>query len=375
MKAYKNYDSIDKKGISIPLEFNSVTGNYLQLVTSIYKNKINGYIVRTIPDTTYYKTNRNVLNYSNFKGSIIIYNISGKFLRKYEFNNGDIINSNYKSSITGEIKNFEDDTDLQVVTVIGHRSRTTFIFIYQIFTGNQLGDLAADNAGGSGVPVGGDNLDNSFSIITNNIVNECLSSIVDKIINTKVSNQFSTQLKSVFGSSSKINLTFNEKTLSGITAGSKPTFNPDGSIDCTISIDKSKFNSNVSEEFIASTIIHEISHMLIATTFTNSNDYNSKDREKIMLTNYVELMKTFLTDNYNLNSNQALSMIFCGLGWLTAAPGSSDPYNFWSQQTEDLYYEMMKSYGLSDVYGEDNYYTSFNEKFSKGDIGTKSCKF
>ncbi|MFA9206140.1 MAG: hypothetical protein ACEQR6_05635, partial [Burkholderiaceae bacterium] len=32
-KAYKNFDTVEKKGVSIPLEFNPITGCYLQFVT------------------------------------------------------------------------------------------------------------------------------------------------------------------------------------------------------------------------------------------------------------------------------------------------------------------------------------------------------
>jgi hypothetical protein len=63
--------------------------------------------------------------------------------------------------------------------------------------------------------------------------------------------------------------------------------------------DYSKFNSNVSDEFVASTIIHEIAHMLIATKFSNLTDYKKVDREKIMLLNYVTMMKSFYLYDFN----------------------------------------------------------------------------
>ena len=87
-KAYKNFDTVEKKGVSIPLEFDPITGNYLQFVTSIEKNKVIGYIVRTIPDSSYRKRHKNSYDYLNFTGLIIIYNIKGKFLNKIKFNEG-----------------------------------------------------------------------------------------------------------------------------------------------------------------------------------------------------------------------------------------------------------------------------------------------
>lgn len=87
-KAYKNFDTVEKKGVSIPLEFDPITGNYLQFVTSIEKNKVIGYIVRTIPDSSYRIKHLNIYDYTNFTGLIIIYNIKGKFLNKNVFNEG-----------------------------------------------------------------------------------------------------------------------------------------------------------------------------------------------------------------------------------------------------------------------------------------------
>ena len=179
-----------------------------------------------------------------------------------------------------------------------------------------------------------------------------------------------------FFKSYKINLYFNEKSIEeNYTAESTPVYNPDGSIDCNINIDMSKFSTEVSDEFVASTIIHEISHMLIATTFTNASDYNKNDREKNMLINYVSKMKTFLVDNFNTDPKHALSMIFSGLKWLSEGPGSNQVYKFWSQETEDMYFKIITDNGLSLVYGDENYFTIYDEKFKNGTLGNKSCKF
>ena len=150
-KAYKNFDTVEKKGVSIPLEFDPITGNYLQFVTSIEKNKVIGYIVRTIPDSSYRKKHLNIYDYTNFTGLIIVYNIKGKFLNKIKFNEGatQISNSVSQNNIE-KIKSFDD---LQTVTVTGYRKKKrTYLVINQNFSYDM------DYGGGGGgdwVVVGG----------------------------------------------------------------------------------------------------------------------------------------------------------------------------------------------------------------------------
>ena len=162
-KAYKNFDTVEKKGVSIPLEFDPITGNYLQFVTSIEKNKVIGYIVRTIPDSSYRKRHKNSYDYLNFTGLIIIYNIKGKFLNKIKFNEGATQISNNINLINIErIKSFDD---LQEVIVTGYRKKKrTYLKINQSFSYDM------DYGGGGGwVVVGGDETPIEPYIILNNI--------------------------------------------------------------------------------------------------------------------------------------------------------------------------------------------------------------
>lgn len=132
------------------MEFNPITGSYLQFVSSIEKNKVSGYIVRTIPDSTYRVKHKNIYDYTNFTGLIIVYNIKGKFLNKIKFNEGANQISNSVSLInTEKIKSFDD---LQTVTVTGYRKKKrTYLVINQNFSYDM------DYGGGGGwVVVGGD---------------------------------------------------------------------------------------------------------------------------------------------------------------------------------------------------------------------------
>ena len=176
-------------------------------------------------------------------------------------------------------------------------------------------------------------------------------------------------MKNVFGVNNKVNLIFEEATISNplTPAISKRDFsNPD---NYTIKIDLAKFNLKVSEEFVAATIIHEISHMLIANTFSDYVIYNNSDREKIMLDNYVNIMQSFLVNNFKLLDKQALSMIYVGIGWLT-----DKNYKFWNQETEDYYLQKIKESGFNEIMNDPDGYTYFNAKFSEGTLGTNPCK-
>jgi hypothetical protein len=188
---------------------------------------------------------------------------------------------------------------------------------------SQLKNIELDEGhDGGGVIAGGDESSDEPFDIRNKIINPCLSSIVDKIINSKISDQLNKDLKNVFGVNNKVNLIFEEaKIKDSIPAASKRDFiNPD---NYTIYLDFSNFDPKVSQEFVASAIVHEISHMLIANTFSDLGIYNSTDREKIMLDNYVKLMQSFLVKNFNLEDKQALSMIYTGMGWLADKPDPS----------------------------------------------------
>jgi hypothetical protein len=109
-KAFKNYDTIGKKGISVPLSFDPNSGNYLQLVTSLVKNKITGFIVSTLPDSAYHEIHRNRFDFTNFTGSIIVYDITGKYLKQVNFKQGTPIKVNSISTNKwGQVKTFEGE--------------------------------------------------------------------------------------------------------------------------------------------------------------------------------------------------------------------------------------------------------------------------
>ena len=371
-KAFINFDSSTVKSITVPISMNFKNGEHMQLVATKSKNKLNGYFIKVTPDSSYFASQIDVHNYNDFSGSISVYNLMGVRLKKQDFKSGIISNSNNSSkSSLSNITTFGGyDVYLIDVTVKGYRkkkSRYNYGLIYIDVVQNielGLGD------GGGGVIAGGDESTDEPFDITNKIINPCLSSLVDKIINSEISDQLNKDLKNVFGVNNKVNLIFEEAKLKdNLPAMSKRDFtNPD---NYTIYLDLSKFNPKVSQEFVAAAIVHEISHMLIANTFSDHGIYNSTDREKIMLDNYVNLMQSFLVKNFNLHDKQALSMIYVGMGWLQ----DKIKYKYWNQETEDYYFKKIEESGFNQIMNDPDYYDYYNDQFSKGILGTNPCKF
>jgi hypothetical protein len=374
-KAFINFDSSTVKSITVPISMNYKTGEHMQLVATKSKGKLNGYFIKITPDSSYFAKQNEIYNYNNFSGSIAIYNLMGVRLKKQDFMSGNASNSNNssKSSFSNITTFGTNNGNLIDVTVTGYRkkkSRYNYGLIYIDEVQNiELG------LGDGGVIAGGDESPDEPFDIRNKIINPCLSSLVDKIINSKISDQLNKDLKNVFGVNNKVNLIFEEGKLDRPAKSIRNFSNPD---NYTIYLDLSKFNPNVSEEFVASAIVHEISHMLIANTFSDYEIYQSADREKIMLDNYVNLMQSFLVKNFNLQDKQALSMIYVGMMWLTDKPDPSigkKGYEFWNQETENYYIKKIKESGFNETMNDPECYTYFDAKFSEGTLGTNPCKF
>ena len=372
-KAFINFDSSTVKSITVPISMNYKNGERIQLVATRSKNKLNGYFIKITPDSSYFAKQDNIFNYSNFSGSITIYSLMGVRLKKQDFKTSVVSQSNNTSetalsNYTTHGDGFNSAIDLLEVTVIStKRKKYRFYgYDYGYFLIEVVNYIEKDQFGDGIVMVGGDESPDEPFEIKNNIKNPCLSSLVDRIINSKISEELNKNLKNVFGVNNKVNLIFEEAKLSNSARSKRDFTNPD---NYTIQIDLSNFNENVSEEFIAAVIVHEISHMLIANTFVDYEIYHSADREKIMLDNYVKIMQSFLVQNFKLQDKQALSMIYAGMNWL-----AHKDYEFWNQETENYYFQKIKESGFNEIMNDPDGYTYFNEKFSDGSLGSNPCK-
>ncbi|RFZ83128.1 hypothetical protein DYU05_13350 [Mucilaginibacter terrenus] len=147
--------------------------------------------------------------------------------------------------------------------------------------------------------------------VTNNIKNACLKSMVNSTISAGVSNQINTLIQNVFGSSTKMNLTFEESSTliaeaDGFTVPPPPMVN--GALDVTVQLDVNHLPS-YSQEYIARVIMHEALH---AYMFANSINLNVQHED--MAINYVTKMGAALQQMFpGLSSQDAKNLSLGGL--------------------------------------------------------------
>lgn len=309
-KAFKNYDTIGKKGISVPLSYDPITGNYLQVVTSLVKNKITGFIVKTQPDSAYHEIHRNRFDFTNFTGSIIVYDITGKYLNQVNFKQGTPIKVNSISTNKwSQVKTFEGE-DLPEVVVIGHRKRSTSYLL--IFLNNLKGAPNQEfdpNFDSGGVPIGG--VDDDILEIKNEITDPCLKELVNNLQNgNKLKNAIGAILNNVFGTSKKLNITFrqtNDLKCDGATPALGCTTNYSNS-NFDIQLD-AKALSKFSKERQTITIMHEILHSYFFTAYFSTRDINQHTR---MLNDYVDEMAYSIEDLFQtIKNHHDVSISLC----------------------------------------------------------------
>ena len=91
--AYKNFDSANIESLTVPLKYNISTGELIQLVATSKKDTINGYLVRQLPDSTYYANHPNILDLNGYTGKYIIYDLMGHCLKTLNFRSGSVLSN------------------------------------------------------------------------------------------------------------------------------------------------------------------------------------------------------------------------------------------------------------------------------------------
>jgi len=96
--AYKNFDSANIESLTVPLKYNISTGELIQLVATSKKDTINGYLVRQIPDSSYYANHPNILDLNGYTGKYIIYDLMGHCLKTINFRSGSVLSNSLSQS-------------------------------------------------------------------------------------------------------------------------------------------------------------------------------------------------------------------------------------------------------------------------------------
>ena len=110
--AYKNFDSANKKSITIPLSLNTVNGEFLQLVIMKYKDSIGGIIIKSLPDNSYLVNSYRINDYLDYSGSVSIFSMKGKYIKNVNIKTGAIQSHSTKIiNKTGIKINSDDGSD------------------------------------------------------------------------------------------------------------------------------------------------------------------------------------------------------------------------------------------------------------------------
>lgn len=372
-EAYLSYDTIGNKGISVPLMYDSLTGDYIQLVTSVDNKIVQGYIVKTAPTPYYYKIHKDRYDFTFFSGIVSVYDLKGKLINKIDFEDGEPVQKN-------KLKNNQVSVttlgDLPEVTVTGYRHKPNHLALLPIESCATCGPPKIDPKGGGGygiIFIGGNEADAFTPKIENFIKDTCLAKIVQKIIEKDLANEMSQKLLSIFDKSETMNLYFIDRStnVDDSPGNFRVSYPKVGVSNYTIYLDLSKMPL-ASNEYKAATIIHEITHAIIRANLTSEINSTMSNSEKhyIMLENYVHQMKEFLQETFTLTDEEALSMIFAGIGDLNNESNYSPVSEVWDANFRKL----VTDNGFSLISNDPNFYLNHDTLFKSGKKGTNNCQ-
>jgi hypothetical protein len=162
-KAFISYDSSNVKSITVPISINYKNGEHTELVATKSKNKLNGYIIKVTPDSACFANQIDIYNYTNFSGSISIYNLMGVRLKKEIFKTGVAFKENISKNTLATKTTYEsappcEGCTLNTVIVTGNRkiyyyTGYDYTLSYVHITYNQ--NLELDDFGGGGEVIAG----------------------------------------------------------------------------------------------------------------------------------------------------------------------------------------------------------------------------
>lgn len=152
-KAYINFDSSNVKSLTVPISNNYTNGESLQLVTTKYKNKTNGFFIKITPDSIFFKNQINYYDYTNFSGSISIYNLLGQRLKIQNFKSGVVtkVNNTNKVAQSNSINlSTESPCDgCELYTVIVYNSKKIdYSYNYGLIYISEIQNIQLDGFGG-----------------------------------------------------------------------------------------------------------------------------------------------------------------------------------------------------------------------------------
>jgi hypothetical protein len=181
--------------------------------------------------------------------------------------------------------------------------------------------------------------------VINHLNDLCLRKVLDSLINNNLNGKIANIINDVFGSSDKVNITFNEKnaptdTIPAQTIGSTSS---NGVFNAVITLNLAQVGEG-SQEYKAIIMVHEVLHAYM--------DYNTTYKSQLeqhqqMAQKYVNDIKAFIQGLYpTLSDPDAYAIILNGMGDIYK--GNQTAYNavLHSFNTSQANYEFQRS-GLS----------------------------
>lgn len=249
------------------------------------------------------------------------------------------------------------------VTVITRQCQTNAMYIDNGTTNSVGTGLGATTPVHSGGARGGSiPPQNSLADVKNNLQNPCFKAIADLMINNNLQNIVTNILQNTFGVGPKINLTFAESTtivdLNGnpVHAQTSSQYDPVNKImNVTTYIRLDQFDPAASQEFKASTLIHEIVHAYI---FTDTSVLNGLTQHAYMLQNYIDGITGTLQSFFpSLSTQEAASLALGGLkDDIVGTPAFNDA---------------LTKYGFTTNANSRDFFQYYLQLFEYGTIGTK----
>ncbi len=319
--AFINYDSNDVKSITVPISINYKNGEHMELVATKSRNKINGYFIKVTPDSACFANQIDLYNYTNFSGSVSIYNLIGVRLKIQNFKTGIVIKSDItKNSLdtktTYEIAPPCEECTLNTVIVTGSRIINYYTGYNYTLSYIHIGynqNLELDEfGGGGGVIAGGGAPDGIVDDINTNITDPCISSVLSAILSKDKQIEMMSYVNKQFGLNEKCNL--NIKDVQNLTntrgepvAGLAKVIRHKDVLTIEISIN---YGRGSSKEFIAATILHEMIHGYIV-----SQNIQQNGKEDVLAdSKYIGWMSTALISLFpNLSPTDANALALGGL--------------------------------------------------------------
>ena len=189
------------------------------------------------------------------------------------------------------------------------------VVVFEVYSHTTCGSASCDTNSqdaclDDGIGGGGDGDQINYKI-ENNVKNPCISSQVNKAVDSQFKNQITSLINSAFGESEKFDIlledtNLNDSSLDGITGISFT----ETVMTFTITLNSEVLTSS-SQEYILATVFHELLHAYMGHLGIDQSSI-SIDHEN-MANNYLDMLSKALMEHYSISRSNANYLAWGGL--------------------------------------------------------------